>query len=233
MEEQKNSTALNDKLLKEIDPTVESDAPPKRNTKDDLISKIINCCAENELELNISNTKLRRMSKPELCKLLAEKIEEGVKVQMAEQVGCKKGASDQVIALGVLKMVHNICAQTAEKGANMFLPQYGYEVHGFCESLKEPAVDEAIDACLEEIARESDIMQYIESPYTRLLIAWSGALVTSVKRVRKPHTNINATNMGPQAPREKNSIQPRARRREAPRKVDSHLRPIVEDEKQV
>ena len=239
MEEQKEKKqnigiALNDDLLKETMPKSETEDAPKRNTKDDLISKIINCCADNELELDISNTKLRRMSKTELCKLLAQKIEEGVKVQMAEQVGCKKGASDQVIALGVLKMVHNICATTAEKGANMFLPQYGYEVDGFCESLKEPAVDQAIDACLEEIARDSDIMQYIESPYTRLMIAWSGALVTSVRRVRKPRRSINnVANMGPQTAREENSVQPRTRRRTAPREINSNLRSIMEDEKSV
>ena len=45
-------------------------------------------------------------------------------------------------------------------------------------------VSEAIDSCLEEIAADSEILQYIESPYTRLAIAWGGALVTSIQRKR-------------------------------------------------
>ena len=95
---------LNDALLNaSAEQDVEAvDSQPRRNTKDDLIQKIINCCVDNQLELEHSNTKLRRMTKEQLCKLLAEKIEMGVKSQMAEQVGAKPGAPDSVIALGAL-----------------------------------------------------------------------------------------------------------------------------------
>ena len=223
---------LNDKLLKQVVEEGEDNNEPKRNTKEDLIAKIINCCADNELELEFSNTKLRRMGKQDLCRVLAGKIEEGVKVQMASAVGVKRGSPDSVVALGALKMIHNILATTAEKGLNMVLPNYGYEIDGFTEALKDPNVDEAVDSCLLEIAAESDIMQYIESPYTRLAIAWSGALVTSIKR-KKRIINRNVAHMESRQTQNKTSVQPRARRRETPRKVDSDLRPIVEDEKQV
>ena len=231
MELQNNQTALNDELLKKVEENTEDNNEPKRNTKEDLIAKIINCCADNELELELSNTKLRRMGKQDLCRLLAKKIEEGVKVQMAAAVGVKKGSPDCVVALGALKMIHNIFATTAEKSLNLVLPNYGYEIDGFTEALKDPNVDEAVDSCL-EIAAESDIMQYIESPYTRLAIAWSGALVTSIKRKTRV-VNRNVANMESRQTQNKNPIQPRARRREAPRKINSDLRPIVEDEKQV
>ena len=56
-----------------------------------------------------------------------------------------------------------------------FLPQYGYEVDGFSDSLKDPCVREATDACLVEIAKESDVLQYVQSPWARLAIAWGGA----------------------------------------------------------
>jgi len=135
---------LNDELLKATEYDVEqAEDQPKRNSKDDLISKIINCCADNGLELELSNTKLRRMTKDQLCKVLAEKIERGVKSQMAAQVGAKPNAPDSVIALGALKMMHNIAAGTCEKGLNSILPRYGYEISGFRDSLKDPAVDEA------------------------------------------------------------------------------------------
>ena len=137
---------LNDELLESLEPDVEqAEQQPKRNSKDDLIGKIIACCADNEIDLEYSNSKLRRMTREQLCRVLADKIERGVKCQMAAQVGAKPGAPDSVIALGALKMMHNIAAGTAEKGLNMVLPQYGYQLEGFTESLKDPAVDQAVD----------------------------------------------------------------------------------------
>ena len=77
-------TELNDELLKATEEDVaEAEDQPKRNSKDDLISKIIACCADHSLELEHSNTRLRRMTKDQLCKVLATKIEQGVKSQMA------------------------------------------------------------------------------------------------------------------------------------------------------
>ena len=228
------NTKLNDELLE--DEIKQVDEKPKRNTKDELIAKIINCCADNDIELEHSNTKLRRMTKEQLCKILAEKVELGVRSQMAAQVGAKSGAPDSVIALGALKMMHNIAASTAERGLNMFLPQYGYELHGFTSSLKDPAVDQAVDQCLLEIAADSDIMKHIESPYVRLAIAWGGALVTSIRKapmvIKKPKYTYAAP------------VEPRPSRQKAPdqhrpcggpenRKIDSMLPPCGDDEKQV
>ena len=116
-------TELNDELLKATEEDVaEAEDQPTRNSKDDLISKIIACCADHSLELEHSNTRLRRMTKDQLCKVLATKIEQGVKSQMAAQVGAKPNAPDSVIALGALKMMHNIAASTCEKGLNSILP---------------------------------------------------------------------------------------------------------------
>jgi hypothetical protein len=224
---------LNDDLLRatvdENDVQEAEQTQPRRNTKDDLISKIINCCADNNLELQHSNTKLRRMTKDQLCKVLAEKIELGVKSQMAAQVGAKPGASDGVIALGALKMVHNICAATTERGLNTFLPRYGYEVSGFCNSLKDPAVDEAVTQCLLEIAAESDVMKHIESPYVRLAIAWGGALVSSVRKAPQILKPRHASHMEPRQTRAKNPVQPRLHRRPPPRQ-EHRVQPLSSDD---
>ena len=229
---------LNEALLQEAaaeeNPTEKEDEP-KRNTKDDLVGKIISVCADNDLELEYSNSKLKRMTKQQLCKILAEKIEFGVKAQMAKQVGAKPGAADSVIALGALKMMHNICASSCERGLNLFLPNYGYEVQGFTEALKDPNVDEAVTQCLHEIALESDVMQYIESPYVRLAIAWGGALVTTIRKKprRVNRTTYYATPMGPRPSPTEDSVQLSVDRRPPARKVDRRERPRVEDEKQV
>ena len=222
---------LNDDLLEEAS-SDKDDEEPKRNSKDDLVAKIINVCADNQLELEHSNSKLKRMTKQQLCKILAEKIEDGVRSQMAKQVGAKPGASDGVIALGALKMMHNLLATSAEKGLNIILPAYGYEVNGFCETLKDPNVDEAVTQCLSEIALESDVMQYIESPYVRLGIAWGGALVTSI---RKKHQIVNryVTPMGPLPTRKENPVQPCVGRRPQTGKIHSSERPSPPDVKKV
>ena len=33
-----------------------------------------------------------------------------------------------------------------------------------------------------EIANDSELMSYVESPYIRLLIAWSGAIIKSIRK---------------------------------------------------
>ena len=209
---------LNNELLEPL----EEDLPqePKRNSKEDLVSKIINVCADNDLELEHSNSKLKRMTKTQLAKILAEKIEYGVKSQMAKQVGAGPNAPDGVIALGALKMIHNILAQTTEKGLNAVLPAYGYEVDGFCQNLKDPTVDEAVTQCLSEIALESDVMQYVESPYVRLGLAWGGALVTSVRKRAAPLRKRDVTAMGPKSFEAEDSLQRSVGRRPQAGQVD-------------
>ena len=171
---------------------------------------------------------------PKLCKILAEKLERGVKSQMAAQVGAKANAPDSVIALGALKMIHNIAANSAEKGLNLILPRYGYQVHGFTDSLKDPAVNEAVEQCLAEIAAESDILQHIESPYVRLAIAWGGALVTSVRKTDpKLKRRRNVTDVGPPQAHPEDPVQPRFGRR-PPSGQELRLQPpSTDDEKQV
>ena len=177
-----NQKKLNNELLKKHDD--EKASPPKRNSKQELINKIVQVAEQNELPLELSDTKLQRLTKQQLNELLAETVEKAMRNEMARQVGARPGAADSVIALGALRMVHDIAARGAEKGLNVILPDYGYEVEGFVDSLQEPSVRQATDACLAEIAQDSDILQYIQSPWSRLAIAWGGALVTSIQRKR-------------------------------------------------
>ena len=79
MQTEQTSDKLNDELLVEAPPAGDETQEPKRNSKDDLVAKIINVCADNELELEHSNSKLKRMTKQQLCKILAHKIEDGVR----------------------------------------------------------------------------------------------------------------------------------------------------------
>ena len=178
-------TELNDDLLGAATGAPEP-REPKRNTKDELIHKIMLLSKERNLTVPHSNTKLRRMTKRQLADLLAELIESAVHDEVCDKAGVSRGAPPDLIALGALRMVHDLAAGASEKLGNVFLPKYGFEISGFKEALGQPHVREATDQCLLEISRETDILQHIQSPYTRLALAWGGALMASVRRVEKP-----------------------------------------------
>jgi len=193
-----DNNRLNNELLNAGKKTEASDTKKAaRNSKNALIEKILQVTEKYELELEYSDTKLKRMNKQQLTKVLAHIIEESVKIDMCKQVGCAPGASPKVMGLAALRMMHDICATGFEKGAQAFLPQYGYDIDGFSDTLKEPTMSQAIDQCLTEIAAESpEILQYFESPYARLALSWSGALLSCIKK-RGIRQTANASNLGP------------------------------------
>ena len=225
---------LNDELIAD-------DTGPKeirRNSKDDIIRKIMTLCEENGVTLEQSNTKLRRMTKSQLQEVLAHYAEKVVQCEMARQVGADpsgiaNGASpnavDTVIALGALRMVHDLMAATTERGCNAFLPSYGYEIDGFVDTLREPSTREATDQCLKEIAAQSDVLGYVQSPYSRLAICWIGALAGSFKKAERIRKTEHATGVGPRTGRLQDPLQPRPVRRPAPREVRRDRRPAPAD----
>ena len=115
---------LNNELLKKEEE--DEKRPPKRNSKQELIDRIVEVAKNNNIPVEHSDTKLKRMSKQQLNELLAEIVEKAMRNEMARQVGAKPGAADSVIALGALRMIHDIAATGTEKALNGFLPQYGW-----------------------------------------------------------------------------------------------------------
>ena len=167
-----SDAGLNNELLAATGPAKVDDGPPKRNSKDALIDKIITVSAKYELEVEHSDTRLRRMNKKQLAQVLAGIIEEGVKIDMCKQVGVPPGSDSKVLGLAALRMMHDIAASSAEKGLQHVLPQYGYDIDGFSSSLKGRVCSQAIEQCMTEIAAESpERLQYFESPYARLALA--------------------------------------------------------------
>ena len=224
---------LNDELLQAPKP---ENPEPKRNTKEALIERILTVAEENDMELTFSNTKLKRMSKEKLGKLLGELTAEVVKKDMASAVGAK-GTSDKAIGIATLRMCHDMLAMATENGLNQCLPRYGYQVDGFCDSLQNPTVSKAVDECLEEIAATSDVLQYIESPYARLAIAWGGALASTVRPYRRQEyplqyqRDVRAAPMGPPTANRAQTLQHRPGRRPQARQVNGPTRPPTPNEK--
>ena len=226
--DEKQTQQLNNELLEVEKPAADE---PRRNSKQSLIEKIIEISEKEGIPLQQSNTKLKRMSKAQLVDLCAEMVEKGVRKKIARTVNAPDG-SDSAIALGALRMIHDMCALGAEKGGNAVLEDYGYEVTGFVESLKEPNVSQAVDQCLEEIAQDSEILEHVKSPYTRLAIAWGGALVFSCKR-KKTVRFQNAAQLGPRTTRPQAAIRRRSRGRPQNGKVDDDHAPAEPDVKVV
>ena len=134
------------------------------------------------------------MNKNQLQQILADQMEKIMKAEVAETVGANRNASEQVVAMHALRMMHDIAARGFEVGGDRFANQYGYTISGFTENLKDPIVSEAVNQCLEEIALENaDILEYVKSPYARLGLAWAGCLATCAKKVPNRNNNIART----------------------------------------
>ena len=184
---------LNEELLRE-EPAVPSS--PKRNSKQALIQKIIETAEKIDVKIEESDSKLKRMNKEQLNKKLAELMETHLRKKMAEQVGINNPTgheTNRVLNIGALRMVHNIVVSGGERLYNgIVAPRIGYELTDFAKNLSHPAFQEGIDQCLVEIANESpEVLQYFESPYTRLMMIWFSCAVTSCKKI-EPKTNVSA-----------------------------------------
>ena len=211
---------LNDELLEKPEGGDQGPAPLKAITnKSSIIDRINRLSSDHNIPIPHSPTKLKRMSKKQLQQLLSDMVEQGIKRDMAAKLGTT-GTDDRSLAIGALRMVHDICAKGLETGLNIYLPQYGYGVDGFTDGLRDPAVSTQIDSCLLEIATENEeLLEYIKSPYGRLGLWWMGALSFSIKR--RSINNKNVTFMEPRPSRRKDPVQPRVVRRSADGKVDS------------
>ena len=71
-----------------------------------------------------------------------------------------------------------------------FLAHVGiYSITGFTENFEEPRTKEMLEQTLLEIAEEMEVLDYIDSPWSKLALLWGNGIVRTLKR--KP---INYTN---------------------------------------
>lgn len=217
-------TKLSNQLLNADEPKKGSPEKPKRNSKESIRANILKVVEKYDLELGYSDTKLKRMNKEQLTRVLAEVMEESVKIDMAKSVGVDPRGGGKVVTLGALRMIHNICATGFEKGFNAYGPDLcGMECRGFQRSLQHPDVAQTVDACLMEIAQENpEVLEYFESPYARLALVWVGVLSTTLVKAR------NVQTMEPGADQRQAPRRPSSRRSEEKREVDSGNEPSVQ-----
>jgi hypothetical protein len=211
-------------LLNSLEPTTENTClEPKRGSKDDLISKIHECCDKHDIICEYSTTQLKRSTKKKLAEILAGVIERCMEKKIRDQIKVKsiEGATpeqnEKLVAVGTLRLLHDSLARATEVGVHRFSP---YTISGFTQSMAEERVSEQIDACLLEIAEEySEVLDYISSPYVKLALIWSTSAASTARR--KPHSNNNVRirNMESRQNAEKETLDSRFSRRQTPGKV--------------
>ncbi len=222
---------MNNELLRDETPEDQKEAvKPKRNSKDDLTRKILAVVEKYQLDFSYSDTKMKRMSKTELQQLLATVLEQCVKIDMAKAAGVDPRSNGKVITMGALRMLHNLAATGFEKVYNGVGARFtGYDIVGFSASLREPMVAESVDECLAEIAKDNpEILEYFDSPYTRLMLVWGGALLTCVKkRDSRLNNKYGAYRMGPKPNTRPGTLGASGGGRAPLRKVNEHSAPSV------
>ena len=220
---------LNEELLEAAAPEAPKEEP-KKNTKQALLNKILEVSERSGIPLEHSNSKLKRMNKQQLAEVLAEVIEKGMQRRIAARVGVSEDADQRTIGIAALRMVHDTLAMGLETGGNHVLEPKGYKIHNFSAALKEPTTSAVIDGCLAEIADESpELLEYIQSPWSRLGIAWCGALAFSIRKTNKEHvTVLERRPFGPKNPGMRSS-----HRRPPPRKVHFDSPPAKKTVKEV
>ena len=185
---------LNDEILNNLreEEKIET-IVPRRNSKASLITKIEELAEKYNLDLPQSNSTLKKMSKKGLAELLANKMEEIIQIEISRKLNVPQelANNDSLLNLGLLQMLHNMSANLAEKGVNIVTDQFNlpYKIVGFVDSLKSQQAE--IDKVLIEIAQDHpDLLDSFKSPYSRLMLIWSGALVYSLKKEKKENLNV-------------------------------------------
>ena len=153
---------------------------PKRGSKEELIHKIVQLNEAANLDLVGNISKLRRKTKGELNKILAECVEASMKQKIADTIGADS-TNETVMNVCFLRMIHDTLCMTAEKIGDPILQRRGYSIEGYTNSLKSPHISEQLDQCLQEIAQDTDILQYVQSPYARLAFLHLTCLATTIK----------------------------------------------------
>ena len=191
------TSKLNNALLNASSPKKE-EAEPKRNSKHALIDKIMSVSEKYELDLDYSDTRLKRMNKKQLTELLTTYVEKRVEFEASKVLGLTKeqAKSTTCCNLAALRMLHQICVTSVERGVESTSSKHGMTLEGFSQKMKDSA--ETIDMILLEISDlYPDIISKFSSPWVRLALIWgSNAMLTLRKINTKTHNPVRNTRTG-------------------------------------
>ena len=119
---------------------------------------------------------------------------------MADRLGAASSC-DNVIAVSMVRMMHDTAMVLVEKGGDMVAKRYDYTIQGFVSKMKEEPINEQLNDVLRELlAENADILQWTSNPGVRLCLIYIQALAFTARRL-KPGESVKdgAGKVGPAA----------------------------------
>ena len=195
-------TAMNDELLTMALPKEPAPAPEpaaKVGSKKYLVDQIVRITEAAGLPLQDSCRDMMRMKKQQLQGLVADYVAASQRKEMADRLGAQSSC-DNVIAVSMVRMMHDTAMVLVEKGGDAVAKRYNYTIQGFVSKMKEEPINEQLNDVLRELlAENADILQWTSNPGVRLCLIYIQALAFTARRV-KPEQKLNGAGaMGPEA----------------------------------
>ena len=184
------ASELVEELVVSAKPEEEKTKPstPKRNSKSELIQKIVQLAKEVNEPLE-SDSQLKRMSKRVLHEKLAALVERRIEFEAQKCLGidAEQAKSPYMVNLAALKMVHSIAVSSTETLVERTSDKHGMSIAGFKTKMQD--CQESVDMILAEIAQQyPEVLENFSSPWVRLGLLWTSNVMMSLKK-KAPLTN--------------------------------------------
>ena len=149
--------AMNDELLNLVNPQEEAPPEPaaKIGSKRYLVDQIVKICEASGVALKDSCRDMMRMKKQQLQGLVTEYMTTAQRKQMADRLGAESSC-DNVIAVTMVRMLHDTAMAFVEKGGDFVCRKYDYTIQGFVAKLKDEPMNEQLDNVLRELIPPTD-----------------------------------------------------------------------------
>jgi hypothetical protein len=185
-------------LVEAQEEPIEEKKSPKRNSKLELIDKIITLSEDVNEPVLESDSQLRRMSKRQLTEKLAFLVEKKIEFEATKMLGISKEQAGNpfLVNLAALKMCHEIACTSVEGLVERTSDKHGFTLEGFSQRMRESR--ESIDLILTEIAQTyPDVLEKFSSPWLRLGLLWSSNVMVTIKKKRAIKKNAPGVRFKP------------------------------------
>jgi hypothetical protein len=169
-------------VLAQEEPQVEKKSP-KRNSKQELIDKIISLSQDVNEPVLESDSQLKRMNKGQLTEKLASLVEKRIEFEATKVLGIDKEQAGNpfLVNLAALRMFHDIACNSVERLVDRTSKSHGMTLEGFTKNMRESR--ESVDLILSEIAQTyPDVLEKFSSPWTRLSLLWCSNVMVTLKK---------------------------------------------------
>ena len=194
--------SLNEELLNMASPPepTEPEVAARIGSKKYLVDQIVKICEASGVPMKESCRDLMRMKKQQLQGLVADYVSQSQRKEMADRLGAESSC-DNVIAVTMVRMLHDTAMAFVEKGGDAVARRYSYTIQGFVSKMKEEPINEQLNDVLRElIADNADILMWTTNPGVRLCLIYLQALAFTARRL-KPGQSIKdgIAKVGPKA----------------------------------